>query len=98
MNAQDTVLTLRQKRPLDKWRLAAFAIAALVTFPLVVVLSSIFAPADDVWRHLAQTVLGVCSQHWLVRASPLELRCWAWGSRGSPRSASFPAAGSLTGP
>jgi iron(III) transport system permease protein len=68
MNAQDTVLTLRQKRPLDKWRLAAFAIAALVTFPLVVVLSSIFAPADDVWRHLAQTVLGglLRNTFWLV--------------------------------
>ncbi len=59
---------LSQKRPLDKWRLAAFAIAALVTFPLVVVLSSVFAPADEVWRHLAQTVLGdlLINTLWLV--------------------------------
>lgn len=68
INTQDTVLTLRQKRPLDKWRLAALAIAAFVTFPLLVVLSSVFAPADEVWRHLAQTVLGdlLLNTLWLV--------------------------------
>jgi iron(III) transport system permease protein len=68
MPSPDAAVTLSQKRPLDKWRLAAFAIAALVTFPLLVVLSSVFAPADEVWRHLAQTVLGdlLLNTLWLV--------------------------------
>jgi iron(III) transport system permease protein len=65
---QDSVLTLRQRPSVDKWRLAALAIAALVTFPLLVVLSSVFAPADDVWRHLAQTILSdlLLNTLWLV--------------------------------
>jgi iron(III) transport system permease protein len=68
MNHAEQILPLRPRRSLDKWRLAAFAIAAIVTFPLVVVLSSIFAPADEVWRHLVHTVLGtlLLNTVWLV--------------------------------
>ncbi len=68
MASSDIATTLSQKRPIDKWRLAAFAIAGLVTFPLLVVLSSVFTPADGVWRHLAQTVLGdlLLNTLWLV--------------------------------
>ncbi|MFZ5862073.1 MAG: ABC transporter permease [Nitrospirota bacterium] len=53
---------------MDAWRLGAFAIAGIVVFPLVVVLSSVFAPADEVWRHLANTVLGdlLRNTFWLV--------------------------------
>ncbi|HET8760549.1 MAG TPA: iron ABC transporter permease [Nitrospiria bacterium] len=53
----DSVRTLPGRRPIDGWRLGALAIAAVVVFPLAVVLSSVFAPADEVWRHLADTVL-----------------------------------------
>ena len=42
---------------LDGWTLAAVVIAALVAVPVVVVMASIFAPAGEVWRHLADTVL-----------------------------------------
>ncbi len=37
--------------------MAAALIAALVSVPVVVVLSSVAAPAGEVWRHLAETVL-----------------------------------------
>ncbi len=68
MNHVEQILALRTRRSLDKWKLAALAIAGLVTFPLVVVLSSIFSPADEVWRHLAHTVLGtlLLNTFWLV--------------------------------
>jgi iron(III) transport system permease protein len=61
-------LSIPRNRHVDTWRLGAFAIAAIVVFPLVVVLSSVFAPADEVWRHLASTVLGdlLRNTFWLV--------------------------------
>ncbi|MFZ5875097.1 MAG: ABC transporter permease [Nitrospirota bacterium] len=64
----DSITPIVGKRPFDIWRLGAFAIAAIVVFPLVVVLSSVFAPADEVWRHLASTVLGdlLRNTFWLV--------------------------------
>ncbi len=64
----DSVRTLPGRRPIDGWRLGAFAIAGVVVFPLVVVLSSVFAPADEVWRHLVNTVLGdlLRNTFWLV--------------------------------
>lgn len=67
-NHPDIALTIRSPSPIDRWRLAALAIAAVVTFPLAVVLSSVFAPADEVWRHLAQTVLAdlLLNTLWLV--------------------------------
>ncbi len=37
--------------------MASALVAALVSVPVVVVLSSVFAPAGEVWRHLAETVL-----------------------------------------
>ncbi len=68
MSQAEQILAFRIRRSLDKWRLAAFAIAAVVTFPLLVVLSSILTPTDEVWRHLAQTVLGdlLLNTVWLV--------------------------------
>lgn len=62
------VVTIPRNRHWDTWRLGAFAIAGVVVFPLVVVLSSVFAPADEVWRHLANTVLGdlLRNTFWLV--------------------------------
>jgi iron(III) transport system permease protein len=61
-------MPVARRRSIDWWRLGAFAIAGIVVFPLAVVLSSVFAPADEVWRHLATTVLGdlLRNTFWLV--------------------------------
>ena len=40
------------------WQLASFAIACMVAAPILIVMLSWFSPAGDIWRHLAQTVLG----------------------------------------
>lgn len=42
---------------LGGWSLLALAVAALISVPIVVVLSAIFRPAGEVWDHLADTVL-----------------------------------------
>lgn len=39
------------------WRLASLLVALVVAAPILVVASAWLAPATDVWRHLAQTVL-----------------------------------------
>jgi iron(III) transport system permease protein len=39
------------------WTLTVWAIATLISVPVLVVLSSIFSQSGDVWRHLAETVL-----------------------------------------
>ncbi|MEK6595907.1 MAG: iron ABC transporter permease, partial [Pseudomonadota bacterium] len=39
------------------WRLVPFLAAALVLAPVGVIISSLFAPADDIWRHLLETTL-----------------------------------------
>lgn len=39
------------------WRLASFGVVAVVAAPIAVVASAWLAPAGEVWRHLAQTVL-----------------------------------------
>ena len=41
----------------DAWTIAALVIAGLVAVPVVVVMASVLAPAGEVWRHLAATVL-----------------------------------------
>lgn len=40
------------------WSAGVFGVAALVAFPVLTVFSFVLHPAGDVWRHLAQTVLG----------------------------------------
>ena len=50
-------LTAPYRGRVDGWTVAAVVIAALVAVPVVVVMASIFAPAGEVWRHLADTVL-----------------------------------------
>jgi len=47
---------LRFQRP-NPWQLAAFLITVAVCAPLAMVLSSVFSPSTDVWRHLVETVL-----------------------------------------
>ncbi len=53
---------------LSGWSLAAALVAALVSVPVLVVLASVFSPAGEVWRHLADTVLGVyvANSLWLL--------------------------------
>ena len=40
------------------WRLASFVVAGIVAAPVLVIALSWLTPAGDIWRHLAQTVLG----------------------------------------
>ena len=42
---------------LDPWTIAVIAIASLLALPVVAVLSFVFHPAGEVWRHLVRTVL-----------------------------------------
>ncbi|MDP2829291.1 MAG: iron ABC transporter permease [Sulfuricellaceae bacterium] len=42
---------------MDGWRITAFGIALLVVIPLVVVLSSLLHPEEELWRHLLEYVL-----------------------------------------
>ena len=44
-------------RFLTFWRLVPFIAAALVLAPVAVVVSSLLAPAGDIWRHLLETTL-----------------------------------------
>ncbi len=44
-------------RRLDGWMIAALVVATLVATPVIVVMASVFAPAGEVWSHLAATVL-----------------------------------------
>ena len=48
------------------WRVASFAVAAMVAAPIVVVALAWFAPAGDVWRHLVDNVLGEVLRNTLV--------------------------------
>lgn len=45
----------RQKSP--KWTFLSMAIAVLISIPILTVIFSIFTPAGEIWRHLANTVL-----------------------------------------
>ncbi len=52
----------------DGWSAFALTAAVLVSVPVLVVLAHVFVPAGDVWRHLAETVLGryVINSLWLM--------------------------------
>lgn len=60
--------TFRMHRFFSGWRLASFAVAALVLVPVGVVLWSWFTPPADVWPHLRETVLPdvISNTVWLV--------------------------------
>ncbi len=51
------VYRLLAKCRMDRWSVAALAIAVLISVPILVVLSSILQPGGEVWNHLADTVL-----------------------------------------
>ena len=59
MTAAATATALRRipRLPLDGWTLAAIAVAALVAVPLATILYRAFDSSDDIWSHLAATVL-----------------------------------------
>ena len=44
-------------RPASVWRLIPFLVAALVLIPIGTILSSFFAPTNDIWQHLVETTL-----------------------------------------
>ncbi|MFQ5696045.1 MAG: ABC transporter permease [Terriglobia bacterium] len=62
-----TTIAARRLR-LDGWSLFTLAVAALVSVPVLVVLSYVFVPAGDTWRHLADTVLTryIANSIWLI--------------------------------
>lgn len=39
------------------WRIVPFLAATMVLVPIVIIFSSFFTPADDIWRHLIDTTL-----------------------------------------
>jgi len=49
----------RRRRLPGPWTLGSLFVALLVAVPVLVVAASVFAPAGEVWRHLARTVLGI---------------------------------------
>jgi len=52
----------------NPWRATALATGLLILVPLAVVLSALFAPTDDIWRHLLDHVLAdlLLNTLWLV--------------------------------
>jgi len=54
--------------PLSGWTLIVWAIACLISIPVMFVVGSIFTPAAEVWNHLASTVLPryVTNSIWLM--------------------------------
>lgn len=54
--------------PLSGWTLLVWAIACLISIPVIFVVGSVFTPAADVWNHLASTVLPryVMNSLWLM--------------------------------
>lgn len=53
---------MRKRRRSDSpvgWEIAVGVVALLVAAPVLVVVSSVFTPAGDIWQHLAATVLPV---------------------------------------
>ena len=53
------LLVNRQRRWLEPWALTALVIAALVAIPIVSVISIALAPRENIWPHLADTVLPI---------------------------------------
>lgn len=53
---------------LDGWRLGTPALALLLALPVLIVTAFVFVPGGEVWRHLADTVLGEYLLHslWLL--------------------------------
>ncbi|GMR20114.1 MAG: iron ABC transporter permease [Gammaproteobacteria bacterium] len=48
------------------WRVASLVLATMIAIPIVVVFSAWLTPADDVWQHLARTILPELVRNTLV--------------------------------
>ncbi len=48
------------------WQFASLIIAAVAVIPILVIASSLLSPADEIWRHLAQTLLTELVRNTLV--------------------------------
>ncbi|MFT5538612.1 MAG: iron(III) transport system permease protein [Alphaproteobacteria bacterium] len=63
-------MPVRAKRRwrLNTWTVFAVLVAGLVSIPVLVVLSHVFVPTGEVWRHLAETLLAsyVTNSLWLM--------------------------------
>ena len=56
-----------RRRPwLDRWTVASFVAAALLAVPLFAVIAVAFMPTENVWGHLARTVLPTTTRNTLV--------------------------------
>jgi iron(III) transport system permease protein len=66
--AQPSSSLIPHPSSLALWRLAPFAVAGAVLLPVAVVMSSLLAPAGDVWRHLVATALAelLVNTFWLA--------------------------------
>jgi iron(III) transport system permease protein len=54
------------RRLIDGWMLACIALAGLVALPLLTIVYRALAPTDDIWPHLARTVLPVYAGNTLI--------------------------------
>jgi iron(III) transport system permease protein len=95
MNINKLGFKVSTKFPIDIWTIMALAIAALISSPVIFVLSSVFSDSGDIWRHLATTVLPdyIANSLWLmlgvsfgvlvigVGTSWLVSACQFWGCR-----------------
>ena len=68
--------SIRAVRSSVGWRLIPVFIATLVLIPVGTVVSSLFAPAGDVWQHLVETTLAelLVNTFWLAVGVSLGVR------------------------
>ena len=68
VNAAPGHWRLWRNRTGGPWTAAALAAAALISLPVLVVMTNLFVPSGEVWRHLAETVLPsyVVNSLWLM--------------------------------
>lgn len=52
-----TSLTSPARGGVTSWRLLVITLSLLLALPVIVIFSYLFTPADEVWRHLSDTVL-----------------------------------------
>ena len=68
LNVARTAAKGRSSDAVGRWSFFALLVAALISVPVLVVLSSVFVSAGDIWAHLSSTVLPryVANSLWLL--------------------------------